>query len=193
MTPQSVQSTNGRSNLVELPAGMPIDPQALLIRPIRDSDAVALQDAFEGLSATSRYFRFHSPLRYLSDRLAHYLTHVDGIDHVALVAIERSHRPGIGIGVARFVRDSKAPDTAEVAITVIDEAQHHGVARSLLEELGRAAQQRGIHAFTMLVLSGNHRVRRMLRQLGAVAIRSEGEVVHFQLLVSRLSADLPAA
>src|SRR5262249_16309064 len=104
MTLQPAQSTNGRLFWATLPPGSRLDPSWLRIRAIRASDATALQQAFEGLSPTSRYFRFLSPLRQLSDRMAHYLTHVDGNDHVALVAIDRSHAM-LGIGVARFVRN----------------------------------------------------------------------------------------
>lgn len=188
MSLQPVQSTNGRSLWEDLPAGTRVEPDWIRIRPIRDSDAEALRHAFEGLSQSSRYFRFHSPLRQLSDRMARYLTHVDGIDHVALVAIDRSHAAALGIGVARFVRNPRAPETAELAITVIDEAQGHGVARNLLEALGHAAERRGVREFTMVVLSGNHKVRRMLTHLGAVARGSEGEVIHFALPVRALIA-----
>jgi RimJ/RimL family protein N-acetyltransferase len=163
----------------------------LLIRPIRPSDADALQRTFEKQSELSRYFRFHSALRRLPDELLHRLTHVDGIDHVALVALERrGSLPPLGVGVARFVRDPSAPDSAELAIAVEDHAQHHGIARRLLRALGAEASERGIRTFSMRVLAANGRVRQLLASLGAVGRGSDADVITFQLAVSALDSTL---
>jgi RimJ/RimL family protein N-acetyltransferase len=159
----------------------------LSIRPIQPSDADALQSAFMQLSEQSRYFRFHSPLRQLPERLLYDLTHVDGIDHVALVAFEQTPLPEAhGVGVVRFVRNPAAPNTAEVAITLADEAQGHGVARRLLRALAVEATERGIETFTMSVLSDNRRVRRLLTRLGAAPQSRDGNVITLHLPVRSL-------
>jgi GNAT superfamily N-acetyltransferase len=163
-------------------------PCKLQIRPIRPSDADVLQSTFEKQSELSRYFRFHSGLRRLPDELLYRLTHVDGIDHVALVAFERcGTAPPAGVGVARFVRDPQARESAELAIAVEDHAQGHGVARRLLQALGAEAQQRGIRTFSMHVVAANARVRRLLASLGAVGRSDRSDVIRFQLPVSALS------
>jgi GNAT superfamily N-acetyltransferase len=186
MTEHTAQGTNGRSNSTTIPAAYPARLASLQIRPIRDEDTAEFQHAFRRLSETSRYYRFFSPMRELPTALAHYLTHVDGVDHVALVAIDRTPGHFEGIADARFVRDLKRPDAAELAITVVDAAQGRGVAGRLLEELALYAHARGVRVFTMAVLSGNHRARRMIAHLGATARGSEGEVVHFELPVDSL-------
>jgi GNAT superfamily N-acetyltransferase len=158
------------------------------VRPIRSTDAVALQAGFEALSEMSRYYRFHSGMRSLPERLLRYLTEVDGVDHVALVAFEHAAIDADhGVGVARFVRSASAPTTAELAVTVLDRAQGQGVARRLLAELGEAARARGIQTFTMSVIAGNIRARRLLTSLGAVGQGTVADVMTFHLPVSTLA------
>lgn len=171
-----LRSTNARTSRVpQLP---------IRIRPIRPSDAPALAAGFEALSESSRYLRFHSGMRRLSDGLLRYLTEVDGVDHVALVALAPD---GHGIGVGRFVRDRNAPDTAEIALTVADEVQGRGVGRRLLAQLAAAAETRGIRMFTARVISGNSRARRMLLGFGAVAAGTVSDVMAFNLPVHPLA------
>jgi GNAT superfamily N-acetyltransferase len=174
-------------------ASAALEPSAaktrLSIRPILPSDADALQHAFEQQSVLSRYYRFHSALRRLPDALLYQLTHVDGVDHVALVAFERvGSLPPVGVGVARFVRDPAQPDCAELAIAVADHAQGHGVARHLLRALAERARALGIRSFVMHVLAANSRVRHLLSTLGAVGRGSDADAIHFQIAVSALDS-----
>jgi RimJ/RimL family protein N-acetyltransferase len=168
----------------------PCAPRTTLsIRPIRPSDSDALQSAFEHQSMQSRYYRFHSALRRLPDRLLHDLTHVDGIDHVALVAFESvGSLLQDGVGVARFVRDARLRDNAELAIAVAEHAQGHGIARRLLHALAAKAKERGIRTFTMHVLAANSRVRQLLASLGAEAQGSDADVILFHIAVDALTA-----
>jgi GNAT superfamily N-acetyltransferase len=159
----------------------------LVIRPIRASDAPALQAGFERLSDDSRYYRFHSGMRRIPDGLLRYLTEVDGVDHVALVSFELSRGvEGRGVGVARFIRDRAQPSTAELAVVVIDELQGRGIARRLLAKLAEAAAERGIVRFKASVLSSNKRARGLLARLGAAAKGSAGEVADFEVRVNSL-------
>jgi GNAT superfamily N-acetyltransferase len=161
----------------------------LHIRPLQPSDAPALQAGFEQLSDTSRYHRFHGAMRRIPSALLRYLTQVDGIDHVALVAFEQTaFGPGQGVAVGRFVRNKTAPDSAELAITVIDAFHGRGIARQLLAALADAARARGIGTFTMNVLSGNSRARRLVRSLGAIGKGSDGDVITFHLPVTSLAS-----
>jgi RimJ/RimL family protein N-acetyltransferase len=147
----------------------------------------ALQRAFEALSPNSRYLRFHVPMRRLPDGLARYLTDVDGVHHVALIAFDRA-RPDEWLGVARFVRNREAPETAEAAITLADRAQGRGIATRLLQALALEARATGIHTFTMLVLASNQRARNMLKRLGGAARGSSGPVITYDLTVAALDS-----
>jgi GNAT superfamily N-acetyltransferase len=184
-------STNGRSiandNAQAAPCG-------LRTRPIAPTDAPAIQDAYEHLSPLSRYYRFHAGMAHLPDDLLRRLTSVDGVDHVALVAIEKCpQQRGVGVGVARFVRLADAPQSAEIAVTVIERAQGRGVARRLLAALAPLARERGITTFTMHVLAANARVRRMAKRMGAVPQRSEAGVIALVVPVDALDDHNQAA
>jgi GNAT superfamily N-acetyltransferase len=176
------------------PAHMPIAPVAegvryadWLIRPIQPSDAEALRDAFDHWSEESRYLRFHTAMRHLSDRLLEYLTHVDGINHVALVATLAAD-PAVGLGVGRFVKLPNDPQRADLALAVIDDAQGHGVARGLLIELAKEAEARGITIFRMDVLGGNAHVRELLTSVGAHCVECEEGVLSYELPIATLRA-----
>src|SRR5437667_11458151 len=102
------------------------DGTRVTLRHIRPSDADGLRDGFSRLSRESRYRRFFSGKTELSSEMLHYLTEVDGVDHVAIVAVGVSPdlKSEAGYGVARFVRREDDPDVAEAALTVVDDMQH---------------------------------------------------------------------
>lgn len=156
-------------------------------RPIRATDAAALQAGVESMSDQSRYFRFHSGLKRLPEHVLRYLTEVDGVNHVALVAIEFGQGVAAhGVGVGRFVRDPKNPTQAELALTVTDRAQGRGIGRRLLSDLAKAASAVGIETFTMTVISSNAPARRLLSRVGAIGRGSASDVMSFHLPLSAL-------
>ncbi|MBL8683853.1 MAG: GNAT family N-acetyltransferase [Myxococcales bacterium] len=146
------------------------------IRPIHPEDRQELYEGFRKLSPTSRYQRFFSELNELSAEQLDYLTEVDGINHVALVAVCGAAGLELerGLGVARFVRLKDEPDVAEVAITVADDAQNKGIGSALLAALIAAARERGVHRFRMQVLSMNAGMIALLQHSSAVEIPSDG-------------------
>jgi GNAT superfamily N-acetyltransferase len=148
------------------------DRIAYLIRPIRAADKQALVEAFGHLSAGSRYSRFLSPIRHLTDEDARYFTEVDHRDHEALVAIAPG---GELIGVARYIRGEDS-EQAEVAVTVADEWQRRGVGSQLLQDLAKRAHQAGISTFVGICLTENQRILDLVRELGSDAkTRSVGD------------------
>lgn len=120
------------------------------LRPIRPDDAAALVGFHQHLSARSVYLRFFSFHPALSAAEVARFTRVDYVNRLALVATAE-HRL---IAVGRF--DRTLGDTeAEVAFVVADEYQHHGIGSLLLDELARAARQRGVHTFRAETLCEN--------------------------------------
>lgn len=140
------------------------DGARILIRPIEAGDAQELRAGFEQLDVGSRYQRFLAPVAYLTQRQLDYLTHVDHTSHEALVAVDAT--TGRGIGIARFVRDQRDPERADIAIVVADRWQNRGVGALLADRLAARAHKLGVKSFTARMLAGNHAARRLVGRVG---------------------------
>jgi RimJ/RimL family protein N-acetyltransferase len=158
--------------------------QRVMVRALRPDDGPGLAEAFEQLSETSRYRRFFTAKPHLSEQSVAYFTDVDHHDHEALVAVA----PGSGqlVGVARFIRDPREPDQAEVAVTVIDSWQRRGLGTVLLRELARRAAEEGIRHFTAEILADNRPMLTLAHRLGHAETTRDGTTVSARI-------ELPAA
>jgi GNAT superfamily N-acetyltransferase len=164
-----MSSTPSTSELVILGAPITLrDGARVRIRQGHRSDRGLLLRGFERLSRESRYRRFLAPMPELSEEAVRYLTEIDHHDHEAIIGLDEE--TGEGIGVARYVRDPKRPDTAELAVTVIDDWQARGVGTLLVEVLSARAREEGITTFTALMLAENDDMMDMLSHLGPVRI-----------------------
>jgi RimJ/RimL family protein N-acetyltransferase len=124
------------------------DGSAVVIRPVRSSDAPLLADGFARLSAEPRRTRFLWPRDELSPAELRYFTSIDHHGHEALGALD--DRTGRRVGVARYVRHADDPQTAEIAVTVVDAWQGRGLGTELLAQLADLAHAKGIQHFTPL-------------------------------------------
>ena len=158
--------------------------QRVLVRALRPDDGPGLAEAFEQLSETSRYRRFFTAKPHLSEQSLAYFTNVDHHDHEALVAVAPGSRQLVG--VARFIRDPREPDQAEVAVTVIDSWQRRGLGTVLLRELARRATEEGIGHFTAQILADNRPMLTLAHRLGYAETTRDGTMVSARI-------ELPAA
>ncbi|HKV88731.1 MAG TPA: GNAT family N-acetyltransferase [Candidatus Dormibacteraeota bacterium] len=136
------------------------------VRPIVPEDEPLLHEAVASMSERTVYFRFFSPLKRMSDAMAHRLAVVDYNDRFALVAA--AHRPNGKeriVGVARYDR-AQGTDVAEVAVAVIDEFQRRGLGGALLSILAHVAREHGIRTFSLIVLPENGEMLGLLRKMG---------------------------
>ncbi len=145
------------------------------IRAVRSDDGPGFAEAFEQLSETSRYRRFFSVKPHLSEQSLAYFTDVDHRDHEAVVAVAPDS--GKLVGVARFIRDPREPDQAEVAVTVIDSWQRRGLGTALLHNLAQRAAQEDIREFTADILAENRPMLTLARRLGQAETTSNGTTV----------------
>jgi GNAT superfamily N-acetyltransferase len=143
------------------------DGTRVLVRYLEPSDRKELQKGFLRLSTVSRWLRFASPIRRLSEGQLKYLTEVDQINHIALGARDEGHPRKAGIAVARCVRLNQDSPVAEFAITVVDDYQNRGIGRLLLQVLMAVAAQRGILTLRGFVLASNSRMLHILEGFGA--------------------------
>ena len=164
-----MSSTPSTNELVILGAPITLrDGSHIRIRQGHRADKQLLLRGFEKLSPESRYRRFLAPMLELSEPMVRYLTEIDHHDHEAMIALDEE--TGVGIGVARYVRDPDRSQVAEVAVTVVDDWQRRGVGTLLVQVLGARAREEGITAFTALMLATNEEMMHLLKQLDPIRI-----------------------
>ena len=134
------------------------------IRPIQPGDKVLLAEGLRHLSRESIRKRFLAAKPRFSMSELRYLTEVDGVAHIALVAVLDAD-PEVLVAVARSVRLPDRADTAEMAIVVGDPWQGLGLGRALALALADAATAARIRRFTATMLADNEPARRLMRTL----------------------------
>ena len=160
------------------------DGSEVLIRPVQGTDAPLLADGFARLSARSRQMRFLGTKNELTPAELRYFTEIDHHNHEALGAVDRAD--GRGVGVARYVRSAQDAQSAEIAVTVVDEWQGRGLGAELVAQLSERAREEGIRRFTTLVAADNAAVAGLARTFGAELVRRESATVVYEVpLVSR--------
>jgi RimJ/RimL family protein N-acetyltransferase len=142
------------------------DGTRLEVRPIRPDDKPRLERAFSLLSDASILQRFLTPKPRLTTRELAYLCEVDGVNHVALVALPAG-QPNRILAVARFVRLADDPEAAEAAVIVGDAFQRKGLGTRLGLLLADEARARGIRRFTASMLGENVAAHRLLRRISS--------------------------
>ncbi|HET6510450.1 MAG TPA: GNAT family N-acetyltransferase [Baekduia sp.] len=157
----------------------------LALRRIEPEDKDGLVAGLGHLSERSVYQRFLSPKPRLTSSELRYLTEVDFRDHYALVAV-LAQAPDVIVGVGRWVRDTRAPADAEIAIVIADDLQGRGVGTALGNALAEAARARGIERLTASMLPENVAAHRLFAK-----ISSRMRVTHAQG-VDEIVASLPA-
>jgi acetyltransferase len=135
------------------------------VRPIRADDMPLEADFVRHLSAETRYKRFMVTVKELPAAKLHYLTDVDQVHHVALVAIVERDGRTAQVAVARYIVDP-AGQTCEFAIAVDDDWQGSGLAGILMHALIDVARARGLKTMQGFVLATNARMLKFARQLG---------------------------
>ncbi|HRD62971.1 MAG TPA: GNAT family N-acetyltransferase, partial [Nocardioides sp.] len=147
------------------------DGKTAHIRPIRAEDAELLVQFYERVSERSKYYRFFSPMPYLSDRDVTRFTQVDHDQRVAFVLTLQ----GQMIAVGRY--DVVKAGEAEVAFLVEDQHQGRGIAQILLEHLAQAGRERGVERFVAEVLPDNQRMIQTFRDAGYRVVSAYDEGV----------------
>ena len=134
----------------------------VLIRPIEPGDKEKLAAGLRQLSEESIRKRFLAAKPRFTAAELRYLTEIDGINHIALVAVLERDLEQL-VAVARCVRLPDRPDTAEMAIVVGDPWQMQGLGRELATRLADAALAVGIRRFAATMLGDNEAARRLMR------------------------------
>lgn len=150
------------------------DGTEIVIRPIRPEDAELEQEFVRNLSEESRYNRFISTVRELSQRMLVRFTQIDYDREMALVAVTQQQGRDMEIGVARYVINSSG-DTCEFAIAVADNWHSHGIGGRLMVSLMDAAREKGLRRIDGDVLTSNTRMLRFMQKLGFEVLPNEDD------------------
>lgn len=135
------------------------------IRPIRAAD-FELEKAFvDALSPASGYQRLMSTRRPSADEIKRF-TDIDYAREMALIATVVADGREQQIGVARYVKDEKAPHEAEFAIVLTDAWQGRALGTKLLSSLIRAARDAGLRRLVGTTLSANAGMLALARKTG---------------------------
>jgi RimJ/RimL family protein N-acetyltransferase len=132
---------------------------SFVIRPIEPGDKERLVNGLRQLSEETIRRRFLAAKPRFTQAELRYLTEVDGVNHIALVALEGDQL----VAVARCVRLPDRPGTAEMAIVVGDPWQNQGLGRAMATALADAALAVGIRRFAATMLGDNEPARRLMR------------------------------
>jgi RimJ/RimL family protein N-acetyltransferase len=151
-------TTSDEGEIVELRDGT-----RALIRPIGPDDRERLNEGFEAASARSIFMRFLAPQPHLSSTQLNYLTAVDQVRHVALIAVDPE--TGQSFGTARYFRADESSDTAEFAVGVGDQWMRIGLGTALLRALTTRAREAGIARFTGIVHPDNSPVMGLIEKV----------------------------
>ncbi len=145
--------------------GMPVT-----IRPIRPEDEPLIIKFHERLSERSVYLRYFQPLK-LSTRTAHErLTRICFIDYDREMALVAEHRdPESGekqvLGVTRLSK-IHGTDSAESAVVILDEFQHHGLGTELVRRSIQVARAEKLKRVISNILPENFEMRAVCQRLG---------------------------
>ena len=155
---------------------------AIVLRPLHHGERSAVLEVFAGLSERSRRLRFLGSKPRLLEREVDWLVDVGCCGREAVVAVDPAN--GATVGIARFVRDSDAPE-AEIAFEVVDEWQGRGIGKRLVQELRSLALEHGILRFRALTAHGNLAAASLVRGLGEVLVhRYEDGAVELVVRIS---------
>ena len=140
------------------------DGTQVRIRPIRPADKPRLAAGMARVSTESLRRRFLTAKPSLSEAELRYFTEVDGVRHLALVAMLADDPEQI-VAVARCIRAEPDATSAEFAIIVADPLQRRGLGAALMGELAAAARAVGIRRFNATTLAGNHAVLSLVESI----------------------------
>jgi GNAT superfamily N-acetyltransferase len=152
----------------ELPTPL---PGAFLVRVIVPGDEIGLEAFYAELSADSREARFHGAAS-VGSRAAHAFCAAEGEGRHGVVAEALDH-DGHWVIVGHLCLEPLGDGTAELAATVADAWQHHGVGRALLREALTWARRHDVRALLASVRWSNGPMLRLLRDTGPVTFGAE--------------------
>jgi GNAT superfamily N-acetyltransferase len=152
----------------------------ICIRALRPDDGQRMAEAFSKLETDSIYTRFFGYKKGLTDADYRLIREMDFTTRVALIATLIENGREIVIASSSYALCG--PDSAEIAFIVEEDYHGLGIARRLLEHLGRIARQQGIKTFQAEVLTQNAAMLKVFASFGwPIEKRIANDAVHVTL------------
>lgn len=164
----------------------PLDPQGLLLRPIRPEDGQTLQQFYAQASPEDLRMRFFAARRSVPvSELARY-SQIDYDREMTFVLVRADGQAGKRmIGEVRAVCDPDK-EKAEFAIQLASEYQGQGLGLRLMNKLVTYLRSQGTRELTGLCLLGNQPMLALARRLGfSVTAHPEQGVAELRLALGR--------
>jgi RimJ/RimL family protein N-acetyltransferase len=153
------------------------DGSTVEIRAQRPEDREEILADLQQASAETVYHRFFAMKRSLSEKEQHFFFDVDFVNHVVLIAVAKTNGSSRIVGGARFIITE--PGKAEVAFSVVDGYQGHGLGAVLMHHITAIAREAGIREFVAEVLSDNGAMLAVFEHSGLITtVRQEGATIH---------------
>ena len=156
------------------------DGRRVEIRALRPDGRAGLIAAVARSSPETLYRRFFAVKRHFTEPEVEFFSHVDFINHVALIAVvDEGGQPAI-VGGTRYVVVERRK--AEVAFAVIDQYQGQGIGTLLMHHLAEIARGVGLEALIAEVLPENVPMLKVFEKSGfPLSIKREPQVTHVAL------------
>ena len=156
---------------------------SVLLRPIRPEDGESERRFISRLSPQTMYFRFHAPLKELTQERLVRFTQIDYDREMALVAIDAGDAAGGGReeirGIARYTRAVDGIG-CEFGITVEDAWHRRGLGSAMMAALEAHARAVGLREIYGYVLAENAAMAAVLGARGYEQKREDGTVTVFR-------------
>lgn len=141
------------------------DGRRVMIRPMNPSDAEAERAFILALSPRARRYRFQEQIGEPSPELVAHLVDVDHVNDEAFVALSEDSGHARIVGVSRYAVGAD-PRCGEIAVTVLDDWQGHGLGTALMRRLIDAARERGLGRLVSLDFAENSEMSHLAHHLG---------------------------
>ncbi len=136
-----------------------------LVRPIRPTDEVAIQEMFYSHSEETIYNRYFRPVRALPHATAQGLVNIDYTTNMSLVVTTGPFGREKIIGIARYSLGDPS-GLAEVAYTILDDFQGLGLGTIMQDHLTAYAKKKGVPGFWALSFGSNKAMLSVFGKLG---------------------------
>ena len=118
----------------------------------------------------------------MSEDLLDQMMQFDGNRHVVYAALTLDETTVVG--VARYIRTTDDPQSAEVAFAVADDWQGHGLGWGLLGRVVERARLAGLDSLIATILGENRVAARLARAAGFAVVRRAEIISEYEIRLS---------